>query len=359
VQWLAVRAYCGDRDLESLHDNLFGNRREPVVLVGDLCIEAVVALMVRKQELGRWNEQSVTVMMGSLKWAKIFCDEYAEFFLVEFDIGLAGQLFTGVFDDVQLQMLADIVRSNRVVWSLDLTDAVLSGKSGMILAEALKENTFLHHLSLVGSRIQQEGMVALLAVLTQNRGLDTLDLSENEFGYRGAVALAKLIRENAILSNLKVTDADFGPVGTSIVFHALESNRALGFIDFSNCNINAPDLYVLGRSLQFSTNLRSVRLGLNSFGHPEASVLAFILKSKRVALESLLLDGNNFGDAGAFELADAISTNPRLQSLDLRGNSIGWDGFFHLSWGLSVNSNLRRLDLDDNFIDEEPDLPIL
>jgi len=67
-------------------------------------------------------------------------------------------------------------------------------------------------------------------------------------------------------------------------------------------------------------------------------------------LTTLDISGNQFGDAGAEDLVDALQSNNTLKSLDISGNHIGIDGTEALAGALKVNNKITTLNLSDNYI---------
>jgi hypothetical protein len=78
------------------------------------------------------------------------------------------------------------------------------------LAEALRTNTSLTTLELYNNQIGDAGAVALAEALRTNTSLTTLNLSGNQIGDAGAVALAIALRTNTSLTALWILDNQIG-----------------------------------------------------------------------------------------------------------------------------------------------------
>lgn len=101
------------------------------------------------------------------------------------------------------------------------------------------------------------------------------------------------------------------------------------------------------------TRASNPRLGYNDISADGASALAALLHAGSSALETLELQGNHVGDAGAIALANSLAgrgawggkrgdrrdvKRPRsggLRSLNLAGNGIGWAGGVALAEALA------------------------
>ena len=74
----------------------------------------------------------------------------------------------------------------------------------MLLAESLRVNRSLVSLNLTANRIGREGGGELAKALTVNSTLEEIGLDFNEIGDSSALHLAKALRENTSLLSLKM-----------------------------------------------------------------------------------------------------------------------------------------------------------
>ena len=103
------------------------------------------------------------------------------------------------------------------------------------------------------------------------------------------------------------------------------------------------------------------RLGYNDISADGASALASLLHAGSSALDSLELQGNHIGDAGATAVANGLAGGGKrgrknveaaagLRSLNLAGNGIGCAGGLALANALSGGCALEELDLTGNAV---------
>lgn len=80
------------------------------------------------------------------------------------------------------EALADVLKNNDTVVSLDLSKNNIGDKGVQALAELLKNNKTLEELILSRNNITKTGVEALVEALKVNKTLKELDLSENDLG---------------------------------------------------------------------------------------------------------------------------------------------------------------------------------
>src|SRR5438045_24630 len=88
--------------------------------------------------------------------------------------------------------------------SLTLNGKEYDAADGKALAEVLKINCMLQSLDLFWNHLGDEGVKALAEALKFNRALQSLNLNENRFGDEGAKALAEALKVNSTLQELNL-----------------------------------------------------------------------------------------------------------------------------------------------------------
>ena len=91
----------------------------------------------------------------------------------------------------------------------------------------------------------------------------------------------------------------------------------------------------------------------NCLGAEGAKVIGDYISSEVCELVELILEWNQFGNAGCTIIAHALQHNTSLQVLDLRNNNIRSEGAIILAQALESNKSLRELDLRWNQIDDK------
>ena len=170
------------------------------------------------------------------------------------------------------------------------------------LAECLRVNATLTSLDLWGCCIGVAGATQLAECLRLNSALTSLDLRGSRIGDVGATQLADCLRVNATLTSLNLRGNSIGDVGAT----------------------------QLADGLRVNAKLTSLNLQRNSIVEAGAIQLADCLRVN-TTLTSLNVDNNFINDAGATQLVECLSTNTTLTSLDLGHNYISETGMERLA----------------------------
>ncbi|KAG9069785.1 hypothetical protein KI688_009110 [Linnemannia hyalina] len=208
-------------------------------------------------------------------------------------------------------------KSNHICkMSCELASTMIGGKDIGMLANALKTNSTLTTLDLGSKSIGDNGAKALADALKANLTLTTLDLRSNSIGDNGAKALAR----------------------------ALKTNSALTTLILGNNPIESDGAKTLAEALKINSTLTTLVLFNNLFGSDGAKALAEALKTNST-LTTLDLQNCQIGSDGSKALAEALKTNSTLATLDLQNNLMGSSGAKALAEVLKANSTLTTLDL--------------
>ncbi|KAK3819060.1 MAG: hypothetical protein J3R72DRAFT_529307 [Linnemannia gamsii] len=245
--------------------------------------------------------------------------------------------------------LAEALKTNSTLTTLDLWNNSIGSDGAKALAEALKTNSTLTTLNLNRNSIGGDGAKALAEALKTNSTLTTLNLEYNKIGDDGAKALAEALKTNSTLTILSLEYNKIGDDGAKALAEALKTNSTLTTLDLRGNSIGSDGAKALAEALKTNSTLTTLDLRGNSIGSDGAKALAEALKTNST-LTILSLEYNKIGGDGAKALAEALKTNSTLTTLDLRGNSIGSDGAKALAEALKTNSTLTTLDLWYNSI---------
>ena len=214
--------------------------------------------------------------------------------------------------------LADVLKTNPFLLTLNFQFNDIGDSGCAILAEALRFNSSLISLNLSNNHIGSKGARALADMLRFNVTLETLSLQYNALHDLGARLLAEALAVNSTLQELAVGGNDIGPEGTHDIAEALTLNQTLLFLDFQS---NQPD----------DSGVRR---------------LAAALQESNISLLGLDLHACGVSDAGAGALAEMLSHNQILTGLNLDNNKIADCGMAALSESLRKKvSVLSHLDL--------------
>ncbi|KAG0375797.1 hypothetical protein BGX24_008647 [Mortierella sp. AD032] len=247
--------------------------------------------------------------------------------------------------------LAEALKTNSTLTTLYLQGNSIGDSGAQALAEALKSNSTLNTLDLQGNLIWFKGLLSFSEALEANSTLTTLDLRGNKIGDNGAKALAEALETNSTLTTLDLQNKSIGDDGVQALSEALKTNSTLTTLDLASNLIGTEGAKALAKALKINSTLTTLNLQYNSIGSDGAKALAEALKNNS-ALTILDLCHNSIGSDGAKALAEILETNSTLTTLDLRGNKIGDNGAKALAEALETNSTLTTLDLKYNSIDD-------
>ncbi|KAG9067324.1 hypothetical protein KI688_012107 [Linnemannia hyalina] len=104
----------------------------------------------------------------------------------------------------ELGILADALKTNSTLITLNLLYNSIGDNGAKTLAETLRTNSTLTTLNLGGNSIESDGAKALAEALKNNSTLTTLDLGGNSIESDGANALAKALKTNSTLISLNL-----------------------------------------------------------------------------------------------------------------------------------------------------------
>ena len=245
--------------------------------------------------------------------------------------------------------LAEMLKENRTLQQLYVSNNSIGDGGATALAEMLKENRTLQQLDVSRNSIGDGGATALAEMLKENRTLQQLDVSSNSIGVRGATALAEMLKENRTLQQLNVNFNSIGDGGATALAEILKENRTLQQLNVSFNSIGVGGATALTEMLKENRTLQQLDVSCNSIGDGGATALAEMLKENRT-LQQLDVSRNSIGDGGATALAEMLKENRTLQQLSVRNNSIGVGGATALAEMLKENRTLQQLDVRGNSI---------
>ncbi|KAG0043357.1 hypothetical protein BGZ83_011487, partial [Gryganskiella cystojenkinii] len=199
---------------------------------------------------------------------------------------------------------------------------------------------------LVTGQIGRKEFGMLADTLKTNSVLITLDCLGNSIGVNGAQALSESLKTNSTLTTLSLVRNSIGDNGAKVISEALKSNSTLTTLDLGWNSIGDNGAQALSKALNINSTLTTLNLESNLISLEGVLALTFArnIKSK---LTTLNLHNNTTRAQALFE---AFKTNSILTTLDLGYNKIGVNGTQALSEVLKTNSTLTTLNLGSNDI---------
>eukprot|EP00736_Rhodelphis_marinus_P012304 Rmarinus@m.12248 len=275
--------------------------------------------------------------------------------------------------------VAECIKANQCITSLDLGDNWIQGEGGEAVALALLENTTVTDLDLSNNKVGTKGGVALSKLLAtsthirdcriqgnnlnddvavkiadsliKNMTLTRLDLSYNQFGEKGAVALGDVLCGNQVLKDLSIAWNTLNPKGGVALAEGIRSNESLTSINMSWNGIGDSGAVAVGDALASNKTLRHIDISHNRIsGEEGAKALAEGLRVNR-GLVSFVVGSNPLGPDGGKTIMDALRENVSVTNVGM--TAIECSNFWELP-PKQEDSKLGGLDDDDDDISKKP-----
>ncbi|SPO23700.1 uncharacterized protein UTRI_03772_B [Ustilago trichophora] len=160
------------------------------------------------------------------------------------------------------RILADLPRVGNLL-TLDLKSNDIRG--GVVyLAQVLKKNRTLRVLNLSDNNIEMPGLVAVAEALKYNSTLETLDMSHNPCsGLEGITTLRTAFALNSNLKRLFLNDTDLSSEAAIALAEFLPEARSLIHLDLAeNFDIDIAGVMALAVSLRMNRSLRCLDLNI-------------------------------------------------------------------------------------------------
>ncbi|KAF9309935.1 hypothetical protein BG003_009136 [Podila horticola] len=172
-----------------------------------------------------------------------------------------------------LEVLEDALKNSR------LKGGLIRGKGFGWLAEALKSNLILTTLDLRYNSTGDSGAQALSEALKTNSTLIALDLPNNSIGGIGALALSEALKTNSTLTTLALENNSIGENGALALSEALKTNSTLTTLDMESNSIGDSIGDDGVEALKINSTLATLNLRANSIGNVGAQALSEALKT--------------------------------------------------------------------------------
>jgi len=141
-------------------------------------------------------------------------------------------------DDIE--GLAELLRKNKTISSLALTNNNIGPDKLAMLVSALEENNTLTHLNFALNPLGNEGISVLCQSLAKNDAFKSLDVENTKMGYEGVKVLCNLIKQKSFI-HLSIANNDISLEGVEILADALRHNHTLTTLDLGGINIRRVD----------------------------------------------------------------------------------------------------------------------
>ncbi|XP_031623299.1 ran GTPase-activating protein isoform X2 [Contarinia nasturtii] len=180
------------------------------------------------------------------------------------------------------------------------------------------------------NRLENDGAKALAKVFEKVKTLEMVWMPQNGIYHPGISALSEAFKVNPNMKSLNLNDNTITAKGAEALRDALICMQNLEEINFGDCLLKTKGAIILGEAL----------------------------RDEHLALETLILDHNEIGPNGGYSIAEAMANKDQLQTLNLNGNQFGEVAREEIRETLEELQRLNaleELDEDDSEGEEEDD----
>ncbi|KAG0351884.1 hypothetical protein BGZ54_003057, partial [Gamsiella multidivaricata] len=182
---------------------------------------------------------------------------------------LSFEMVPGSIGPKEFGLLAEMLKTNSTLTTLDLSDNSIVHKGAKTLFEALTTNSTQTTLNILGAWIKDNGTQVLSEALKTNSN-----------GNNGAQALSKALETNSTLTTLKLRCNLIGDIGALALSKALKANKTLTTLDLWGNLIGDIGAQALSEALRINSTLVTLDLKRNAIGLSGAQALFEALKTK-------------------------------------------------------------------------------
>jgi len=244
-------------------------------------------------------------------------DPHANELIIEDRINLRDPLLT----------LKPALMAHSKLTHLSLSDCSLEDESVAVIADIMKSNNQLKSIDLPNNLIGPQGAAYLMDGLIENQSVTRLTLDNNQLKDEGAQRLAAAVQLHPNLVELNLVGNAIGDAGVTFLCKSLI---------LSQLKRDAPHVFPV------------VNLAHNLVGDAGCAAIADLV-IKNPTVRRLNLDHNIIADEGLKSLSRAISaTNTQVKGVYLACNQISSKGLISLSQALKSITGEIVVDLSDN-----------
>jgi len=251
--------------------------------------------------------------------------------------------------------LVNALVANKGIRAVDFSDNRLGVHSvtasdgqtiGALVRQLLAKNTSITDLCLRGNKIGDRDMALIAEGVVDNVTITRLDLSYNDIGVRGAQAIADMLAHgSADLRELRLEWTQFQRVGSLTVLRdGLQQTGTVRKFSMAWCGIGDEGGEVLGDVIRGSSVLEEVDVAHNRIGTRGGEAIARGI-AESTTLVRLILCDNPLKDNGCAAIARALRDNRSVNLVDLRDTGAGKITEGELKETLAAKSSAFKIEL--------------
>jgi hypothetical protein len=234
---------------------------------------------------------------------------------------------------VGAEHLINALMVNKSIRSVNFADnrlgnQALVGTSGMsigaLVRQLLNKNATVTDICLRGNSISDRDMEMISEGVIDNVTLTKIDLSYNDIGPRGAIAIAELLAHGSTdLRELRIEWNRFQRIGAlAILRDGLQHTGTVRKFHMAWAGIGDEGGEALGDIIRGSSVLEEVDVSHNRIGPKGAESIARGIRES-TTLVRIFLNGNPIPDSGCASVVRALKDNKSVQMCGLRDTGAG------------------------------------
>ncbi|XP_015928387.1 ran GTPase-activating protein 1 [Parasteatoda tepidariorum] len=165
------------------------------------------------------------------------------------------------------------------------------------------------------NRLENEGAKAVSKFIKQLGSLESVAMPQNGIYSPGVTRLAEAFRCNPNLTVINLNDNSLTEEGAKLIAGCLPSLKQLQLLNLGDCLLRNEGAKVLAKSLQVNCeHLIELNLGFNEIEKDGGLAIVKAIENK-YTLQSLILNGNQFGNVGCQLIEDKMKDINKLDFL--------------------------------------------
>ena len=162
------------------------------------------------------------------------------------------------------ELIFEIIRTNKALQKLDLSNNTLSDDGAVTIGDGLKYNNTLLELNISHNNITNKGTMNITEAIQVNTALKRLDISNNILSDDGATAISNCLKCNSCLLELYISHTGITNKGTKEIADAIQINSTIQNIDISKNYITIEGLVYFMEAVKNNCTLQVVNITHNN-----------------------------------------------------------------------------------------------
>ncbi|GFT17091.1 ran GTPase-activating protein 1 [Nephila pilipes] len=165
------------------------------------------------------------------------------------------------------------------------------------------------------NRLENNGAIAVSKFLKELGTLESIAMPQNGIYHPGIKAIADAFKSNRNLKAINLEDNSLTAEGAQYIAECLPSLQKLEMLNLGDCLVRTGGAMAIADALEFACpGIRNINLGFNELDIEGGEAIIEAMERKD-NLETLILNGNNFGEEGCQFIKDRMTELRKLDSL--------------------------------------------